>query len=102
MNNKGSKLLFMDDVSSNPQLNIIKSKTSLIINECKILLINEISSYISDIDTMTSNNIEDKVGEIALGQDGSKYLQDLIIRLPVLKDYVFQIVSYYHINIIVK
>ncbi len=101
MNNKGSKLLLMDNSLSNSQLDNINSKASLITSDCKLLLIKEMSSYFSDYESITSIKVEEKVGEIALGQEGSKFLQDLIIRIPELKEYVFQIVSLFHMNIIV-
>lgn len=88
-----SKLLSINLISSISKDNdIIKQQDNTITSDSHAILCKELSKYLSDFDSTAS--LTDAIEEIALKQEGSRFLQDLVVRLPSCSEYIFQIVSY--------
>ena len=104
-NDNCSKLLVINQSSSTGEDEIIKIKCITDISEHKVIVINEINKYLSDSNsdlnsTTSPFEVEGIIQEIASKQEGSRFLQDLIFRLPICSEYIFQIVSRIIYNIL--
>ena len=97
-----SKLLVINLSSSDRDEDKIKMKDTTNQSDQKVIVLNELKKYLSDSDfnsTTSLTDVEDIIEEIALKQEGSRFLQNLIIRFPLCSEYIFQNVSHINYNI---